>query len=60
MLIPQDRFQSAIALVGREFSECVLRHKNSWLPARCIVSDSIEKRLEVSAVIIIIVFLYLQ
>ena len=34
-------------LVGGEFVECVLKHRDVWLPARGIVQNAIEKRHEV-------------
>ena len=43
----QDRFQLAMELVGREFSERVMEYKDIWLPAKAIVQRALESRFQV-------------
>lgn len=40
-------FEKAMEMIGLEFTECVLYAYNSWLPARSIVLESLEKRFKV-------------
>ena len=44
----QGQFQLAMQLVGREFTERVMEYKDVWLPARAIVQEAIESRLQVT------------
>ncbi|KAL6556233.1 hypothetical protein OROGR_005521 [Orobanche gracilis] len=42
-----EAFDRAMALAGREFLECVRSHARSWLPARSIVIECLEARIDV-------------
>ena len=42
----QKGFQKAMELVKSEFLESVLYFKDSWLPARSLVEEAVEKRFE--------------
>ncbi|UYV70664.1 C12orf10 [Cordylochernes scorpioides] len=45
---PEDsRFQKAVELVGEEFTDRVQYFTSSWLPARSLVQQALERRLEV-------------
>ena len=44
---PQAGFLKAMEMVGSEFSEAVDFYGNSWLPARAMVAQALEKRMEV-------------
>lgn len=43
----QSRFQTAMKVVGKEFTECVLDYKNAWMPARNIVKKALDTRHQV-------------
>lgn len=39
-----ERFKDAVALAGKEFSDSVIRLRDSWLPARQIVETALDKK----------------
>ena len=43
----QAQFQLAMNLVGGEFVDCVREQVRVWLPARAIVKNALDSRLEV-------------
>ena len=49
----QKRFEKAMEMVGSEFKECVLRHRDVWLPARDIVKEALRTRREVQLLLVV-------
>lgn len=44
-----SRFQTAMKVVGKEFTECVLDYKNAWMPARNIAKKALDTRHQVDS-----------